>query len=116
MPIFVSDMQDMQDQAADTMSKMITAAIIIAGVMITLFIVLAFCMLSRRKSTMGGNIKEGEKSVYFSGYGKAKKKVKQENQIQGTSSKSTKVCKTCGRNMPNDAEICSSCGSNEFQY
>jgi len=114
MPIIVTDLQDDFNDAA---SKMLTTFIIGAIVMVVIFIVLAFCIISGRRKSMGGSVKEAEKSVYFSGYGEAaKKKTKKEKQIQIPSSKSTKVCNTCGSFIQKDLEICSSCGSNEFQY
>lgn len=111
MPIIITEMQE---EAAEMAAKMLTTFIIIAGVMITFFIILVFCMMRGRRNTMGGNVKEGEKSVYFSGYGKAKKNTRKEKPIQSDSSKLTKICKSCGNFVTKDAEICSFCGSTEF--
>ena len=116
MPIFVTSVQDMQDKFRDTTIVMIVVFVIVVILMIVLFIASILFIFSRlRKSTPSSinNVKAGENSKYFSGYGKAKKNTKKEKRIQRASSKSTKICKTCGNFIPKDVEICSFCGSTE---
>ncbi len=114
MTILVSEMQD---QFWDEATKILVTFIVGGIVILVLFFVLVFCIIksvmkSRKESL--GSVKEGEKSVYYSGYGKAKKKTKKEKQNQRSSSKTTKVCKTCGNLVPEDLDICASCGSTDF--
>ncbi len=108
----------MQDEFFDNATKMLATFLIGGIIVFVLFFILVFFLIrgvmkSRRGSLE--SVKEGEKSVYYSGYGKAKKNTKKEKQIQRASLKSTKVCNMCGKIIPNEVEICPSCGSNEFQ-
>ena len=113
MPVIISDMQK---EFFDRVGGMFIVFIIIAIVMFILFFLFVYWLISGRRKRMGPieNVKEGEKSKYFSGYAKEKKNTKKEKQIQRKRSKSTKVCKTCGNFIPKDVEICSFCGSIEF--